>query len=170
PFVGLTEMEKSSISPKSNKLFTLSSIKQSTRALLSKGPKDGFNEDEKKLAAEFWAEVTRHIKDWQMVIDKEVSPAQLRQEYIHAHGVGLHAIGVLGKHLLCQEPNNWKQKLQQLANVNWLKTNPEWIKRSMNHGKLSKSTTNIQLTANALKIELGLPLTPEEKALEKQLS
>ncbi|NMV12180.1 DNA sulfur modification protein DndB, partial [Vibrio parahaemolyticus] len=62
------------------------------------------------------------------------------------------------------------QKLQQLANVNWLKTNPEWIKRSMNHGKLSKSTTNIQLTANALKIELGLPLTPEEKALEKQLS
>ncbi|MCV5277117.1 DNA sulfur modification protein DndB, partial [Escherichia coli] len=76
PFVGLTEMEKSSISPKSNKLFTLSSIKQSTRALLSKGPKDGFNEDEKKLAAEFWAEVTRHIKDWQMVIDKEVSPAQ----------------------------------------------------------------------------------------------
>ncbi|MER2497055.1 DNA sulfur modification protein DndB [Vibrio neptunius] len=170
PFVGLTEMEKSSISPKSNKLFTLSSIKQSTRALLSKGPKDGFSDEEKKLAAEFWEEVTRHIKDWQMVIDKEVSPAQLRQEYIHAHGVGLHAIGLLGKHLLCQEPKQWKEKLQQLAKVNWLKTNPEWIKRSMNHGKLSKSTTNIQLTANALKIELGLPLTPEEKAQEKQLS
>ncbi|WJK28004.1 hypothetical protein QSJ11_04430 [Vibrio parahaemolyticus] len=57
-----------------------------------------------------------------------------------------------------------------MGKVNWLKTNPDWIKRSMNHGKLSKSTQNIQLTANALKIELGLPLTPEEKALEKQLS
>lgn len=170
PFVGLTEMEKSNISPKSNKLFTLSSIKQSTRALLSKGPKDGFTEEEKKLAAEFWEEVTRYIKDWQLVIDKEISPAQLRQEYLHAHGVGLHAIGVLGKHLLCQEPKDWKKKLQKLADVDWLKTNPEWIKRSMNHGKLSKSTMNIQLTANALKIELGLPLTPEEKALEKQLS
>ena len=42
PFIGLTEMEKSNISPKSNKLFTLSSIKQSTRALLSKGPKSGW--------------------------------------------------------------------------------------------------------------------------------
>ncbi|MFS1873322.1 DNA sulfur modification protein DndB [Enterovibrio norvegicus] len=170
PFSGLTEMEKSNISPKSNKLFTLSSIKQSTRALLSKGPKDGYSEEDKELAIEFWQEVTKHIRDWQMVINKEVSPAQLRQEYIHSHGVGLHAIGILGKHLLCQEPNNWKQKLTLLSNVNWLKTNPEWIKRSMNHGKLSKSTTNIQLTANALKIELGLPLTPEEKAQEKQFS
>ncbi|MEZ9419646.1 DNA sulfur modification protein DndB [Vibrio breoganii] len=170
PFIGLTEMEKSNISPKSNKLFTLSSIKQSTRALLSKGAKDGFTEEEKELAAEFWNEVTKNIKDWQMVIDKEVSPAQLRQEYIHANGVGLHAIGVLGKHLLCQEPNEWKQKLEQLSKVNWMKTNPVWIERSMNHGKLSKSTISIQLTANALKLELGLPLTPEEKALEKQLS
>ncbi|GAD03608.1 DNA sulfur modification protein DndB [Agarivorans albus] len=170
PFVGFTEMEKSNISPKSNKLFTLSSIKQSTKALLSKGPKDGFSEEEQQIASEFWQEVTKNIKDWQLVIRKEVSPAQLRQEYIHAHGVGLHAIGVLGKHLLCQEPKQWKKKLQLLGKVNWLKTNPEWIKRSMNHGKLSKSNINIQLTANALKIELGLPLTPEEKALEKQLS
>ncbi|GAM62832.1 DNA sulfur modification protein dndB [Vibrio ishigakensis] len=98
--------------------------------------------------------MTKYIKDWQLVMNKDVSPAQLRQEYIHAHGVGLHAIGVLGKHLLCQEPTQWKNKLKKLSQVNWLKTNPEWIKRSMNHGKLSKSTTNIQLTANALKIEL----------------
>ncbi|AJR09776.1 DNA sulfur modification protein DndB [Photobacterium gaetbulicola Gung47] len=170
PFVGLTEMEKSNISPKSNKLFTLSSIKQSTRALLGKGPKDGFSQDEKQLAQEFWAEVTKHLPDWQMVIDKQVSPAQLRQEFIHAHGVGLHAIGVLGKAILCQNPSNWKQKLEPLANINWLKTNPVWVERSMNHGKLSKSTQSILLTANALKIELGLDLTPEEKALEKQLS
>ncbi|WED25444.1 DNA sulfur modification protein DndB [Vibrio sp. DW001] len=170
PFIGHTEMEKSSISPKSAKLFTLSSIKQATRALLSKGPKDGFSEDERNLAAEYWQEVTKHIKDWQMVIDKEVYPAQLRQEYIHAHGVGLHALGLLGKHLLCEEPSEWKNKLALLSNIDWRKTNPEWIKRSMNHGKLSKSTINIQLTTNVLKIELGLPLTPDEIALEKQLS
>lgn len=169
PFIGLTEMEKSNISPKSNKLFTLSSIKQATRALLSKGPKDGFSSEEKQLASQFWQEVTNYIRDWQLVIEKEVSPAQLRQEYIHAHGVGLHAIGLLGKHLLCQEPNAWKEKLKKLEKINWSKTNQEWIRRSMNHGKLSKSTINIQLTANALKLELGLPLTPEEKALEKQL-
>lgn len=170
PFIGFVEMEKSNISPKSNKLFTLSSIKQSTRALLGKGPKDGFSDQEKQLAIEFWQEVTKHIKDWQMVINKEVSPAQLRQEYIHAHGVGHHAIGLLGKHLICQKPESWKQELSKLANIDWRKTNPTWMMRSMNLGKLSKSTINIQLTANALKMELGLPLTPEEKALEKELS
>ncbi|QMV13597.1 DNA sulfur modification protein DndB [Vibrio spartinae] len=170
PFSGLTEMEKSNISPKSNKLFTLSSIRQATRTLLNKGPKDSYSDEEKSLAAAFWQEVLKNIPDWQMVIDKQVSPALLRQEYIHAHGVGLHAIGLLGKHLLCQHPQNWPVKLQKLTTINWLKTNPEWVKRSMNLGKLSKSTTNIQLTANALKIELGLELAPEEKELEKQLS
>ncbi|AMG31165.1 DNA sulfur modification protein DndB [Grimontia hollisae] len=169
PFVGLTEMEKSNLSPKSNKLFTLSSIKQATRTLLSKGTRESYSEEEQTLAIEFWQEVTNNIRDWQMVIAKEVSPAQLRQEYIHSHGVGLHAIGLLGKHLLCQEPTTWKDKLKELSKINWRKTNPEWMKRSMNHGKLSKSTTAIQLTANALKIELGLPLTPEEKTLEKSL-
>lgn len=170
PFIGLTEMEKSNISPKSNKLFTLSSIKQSTRALLSKGAKDGFNDEEKALASEYWQEVTKHIKDWQLVLKKEVSPAQLRQEFIHAHGLGLHALGLLGKHLLCQEPDNWKEKLSLLSEVDWRKTNNDWLQRSMNHGKLSKSTTNIQLTTNALKMKLGLTLTPEEQTLEKQLS
>ncbi|XAG08865.1 DGQHR domain-containing protein [Vibrio metschnikovii] len=168
--MGFTEMEKSNISPKSNKLFTLSSIKQATRALLGKGAKDVFNEQEKQLAEVFWQTVAENMPDWQMVLTKQVSPAQLRQEYIHAHGVGLHAIGVMGKYLLCEEPDSWQEKLKLLRNINWLKTNPEWIQRSMNLGKVSKSTHNILLTANFLKTSLGLPLTPEEKALEKQLS
>jgi DNA sulfur modification protein DndB len=39
----------------------------------------------------------------------------------------------------------------------------------MSHGKLSKSTTALQLTCNALKSSLNLPLTPEEKVLEAQV-
>lgn len=170
PFKGLTEMEKSNISPKSNKLFTLSSIKQATRALLGKGPKDGFNAEEQQLAETFWAEVNLHMKDWQLVQKKEVSPAQLRQEYLHAHGVGLHAIGQMGHALLCEHPLEWQTKLAALKSVNWQKTNPEWIKRAMLHGKLSKTNTCIQLTCNALKLHLSLPLTPEEKTLEKQVN
>ncbi|MBJ6922943.1 DNA sulfur modification protein DndB, partial [Vibrio cholerae] len=122
PFIGLTEMEKSNISPKSNKLFTLSSIKQATRALLGKGAKDGFTKEEKALAESFWKIVAENMPDWQMVISKQVSPAQLRQEYIHAHGVGLHAIGVMGNSLLCEEPEKWAEKLKKLRNINWLKT------------------------------------------------
>ncbi|WMC09817.1 DNA sulfur modification protein DndB [Oceanimonas pelagia] len=169
PFVGLTELEKSSISTLSNKLFTLSSIKQATRALLGKGAKEGFSDEEATLACDYWQTVYRNMPDWQMANKKEVSPAQLRQEYIHAHGVGLHALGMLGRSLVSEHPDTWQQDLQKLKSIDWRKSNPEWLRRTMLHGKLSKSTTAIQLTCNALKQALTLPLTPEEKVLEDQV-
>ncbi|WP_392562723.1 DNA sulfur modification protein DndB [Orbus sturtevantii] len=169
PFIGLTEMERSSISTLSNKLFTLSSIKQATRALLSKGPKDSYSEDEKKLATEYWYHVYLNMPDWEMAIEKKVSASHLRQEFIHSHGVGLHALGALGQCLLQNNALDWKKELLKLKKVDWRKTNPEWIQRTMLHGKLSKSLSSIQLTTNFLKIAFELPLTKEEKALEQQV-
>lgn len=169
PFVGFTEMEKSNVSPKSNKLFTLSSIKQATKALLGKKSKDGFTENEQQIASSYWSTVAKNIPDWQLMLNKEVSPASLRQEFIHAHGVGLQALGLLGKQLLSEYPEDWKEKLTPLRDIDWRKANPEWTKRTMSHGRVSKSTTSIQLTTNGLKIKLGLALTPDEKKLEKEL-
>ena len=169
PFKGFTELEKSNISLMSNKLFTLSGIKQATRALLGKGPRDGFTNEDKDLAIEFWSEVYANMPEWKQVIDKEVSPTQLRQEFIHAHGVGIHAIGLLGKDLVCESPKNWKEKLSKLREVDWRKSNPEWNQRCMHGGKLSKATQSIQLTNNLLKQAVGLKLTPFERQLENQI-
>ncbi|WP_299005082.1 DNA sulfur modification protein DndB [uncultured Shewanella sp.] len=168
PFEGYTEMEKSSISSKSGKLFTLSSLKQANRALLGKGMKDGFTEEEKQLATQYWQAVYQATPEWQMVINKELAPSQFRQEYVHAHGVGLHALGALGCSLLTAQPNEWQETIKQLKKIDWRKTNPTWAHRSMQHGKLSKAATNIMLTTNALKHTLSLSLTPEERALENQ--
>ena len=168
PFVGLTEMERSSISKLSNKLFTLSSIKQATRALLAKGPKDSYTESEKKLAEKYWYHVYLNMPDWQMALNKEVSTSKLRQEFIHSHGVGLQALGILGQYLLQNDSVDWKKELTKLKLVNWYKTNPEWVRRTMSHGKISKSVSSIQLTTNFLKIIFDLPLTEEEQLLEQQ--
>lgn len=169
PFVGLTEMEKSSISKLSNKLFTLSSIKQATRALLGKGSKDGFTDEEKQIAKDYWHAVYNNMSDWIMAMKKEVSAAKLRQDYIHSHGVGLQALGHLGKCLLTEHPDNWKELLSGLKNIDWRKTNGIWLRRTMQHGKISKSHTAIQLTSNGLKLALNLPLNPEEKLQEEQV-
>lgn len=169
PFVSLTEMEKSSISTYSSKLFTLSIIKQATRALLGKGPKEGCSDEEAAIAREYWLAVYAQMPDWQMASRKEVSPAQLRQDYVHAHGVCLHALGLLGRSLISEHPESWQQDLARLRSIDWRKTNPEWLRRTMLHGKMSKSTTAIQLTCNALKTALNLSLTPEEKVLEEQV-
>lgn len=169
PFIGLTEMERSNVAVRSNKLFTLSSIKQATRALLSKGNRDNYSDAESVLAKTYWEAVYQSMPDWQMAMKKEVSPTQLRLEYIHAHGVGLHALGLLGKHLILACPDTWQNKLQDLRGIDWSKTNPEWLRRTMSHGKLSKSTISIQLTCNALKMALKLPLTSDEAVLEQQV-
>ncbi|GKW22294.1 hypothetical protein PEC302107_40230 [Pectobacterium araliae] len=169
PFIGLTEMEKSSISSLSNKLFTLSSIKQATRALLGKGQKDSYTDREKNQAELFWRAVFMVMPEWQMVRRREISPASMRQEYIHSHGVCLQAIGLLGKGLLQHSPNGWEQYLLEFKNIDWRKANPDWLQRTMQHGKISKSATSIHLTCNALKLKLGIPLNSEEKKLEEQV-
>lgn len=169
PFIGLTELEKSSISMLSNKLFTLSSIKQATRALLGKDPKVGSIEDNTAIATQYWQAIYKVMPDWQLAARKEVSPAQLRQDYVHAHGIGLQALGLLGRSLIIEEPEQWQQKILKLKSFDWRKSNPEMVKRAMQHGKLSKTGTAIQLTCNALKLALSIPLTPEEQELEAQM-
>ncbi|AVJ16083.1 DNA sulfur modification protein DndB [Serratia sp. MYb239] len=169
PFVGLTELEKSSISTLSNKLFTLSSIKQSTRALLGKDPKEEDFEESTNIATTYWQAIFQVMPDWQLAARKEVSPAQLRQDYVHAHGIGLQALGLLGRSLLTTYPEQWQQKIIELKTFDWRKSNPDLIKRAMQHGKLSKTSIAIQLTYNALKNALSLPLTLEEQELEAQM-
>ena len=130
--------------------------------------KDGFTEQEKQLAKEFCQAVYESTPEWQMVINKQLAPSQFRQEYVHAHGVGLHALGSLGCALITAQPDEWRNTIKKLINVDWKKSNPIWANRSMLHGKLSKAATNITLTTNALKHALSLSLTPEERALENQ--
>ena len=169
PFKGLTEMEKSSISNRSNKLFTLSGIKHASRALLRKGLKDPINDDEKNLSSEYWSAVTDHMPDWQQAIDKNIACAELRQDYIHAHGVALHALGHVGAALLSSRPKTWQKSLPKLKKIDWLRSNTKlWEGRAMVHGKISKARSNILLTANVIKRALGLELTPEEEKLEKE--
>jgi len=166
PFVGYTEMERSSIAPKSPKLFTLSSIKQASKALLGKGTKDRVDEDDYQLVKEFWEEINQVITEWQLVQDKDMSPSQARQEFIHANGIGLHALGAAGQSLIATFPDTWKTKLAPLKKIDWRKANPIWDNRALHNGKLSKSTTNVRLTANVIKKALKLKLTEDEKRLE----
>lgn len=167
-FNGLTEMEKSTISNRSTKLFTLSGIKHATRALLRKSNNDKITDVDKATAKEFWDEVAKHIPDWKRAKERAVATADLRQNYIHAHGVALHALGVVGACLLSKYSDNWKDILKKLSQLDWSRSNVKlWEGRAMVHGRISKATTNVLSTANLIKITLGLPLEQEEMELER---
>lgn len=169
PFVGFTEMEKSSIPVKSNKIFALSAIKHATRALLHKGPKDEISEEEKVMALEFWNEINENMPEWKLVQEKKLSVSEFRQEYLTAHGIALQALANVGSQLIGLAEKERKKILSKLRDIDWRRSNSEWIKRAMMHGKLSKASSNIFLTALEIKRQLGLQITEDEITKETEL-
>lgn len=165
-FTRLTELEKSSISNRSTKLFTLSAIKNASRSLLSKGKHEIIEENEKQLAADYWTEVAANMPDWQLAMEKRVSTAELREQYIHAHAVMLQAMGDIGAGLIARPAAQWKKVLKGLREIDWARSNPDWNGRAMHHGRISKARTSVILTVNYIKAQLGIPLTPTEQEHE----
>jgi len=169
-FKGLTEYEKTTISNRSIKLFTLSSIYQGTRALLNKPKHAHVSADEENLAIAFWTEVGKYVPEWQMAQARKVSAAELRRDFIHAHGIALHALGTMGSVLIASEPRKWKDRLRALSKVDWSRSNTTlWEGRAMIGGRVSKAHNNVLLTVVVLKRALGLDLNPEEERTQANL-
>ena len=167
-FTDLTETERSTISNRSIKLFTLSGIYQASRILLSGHAELSFDQ-KVALATEFWTEVARYVADWQLAKDRKISAADLRRDYIHAHTLALSALARMGSALIAKHPKDWKQKLAKLDSLDWSRSNAGlWEGRAMNAGRLSKKLVNVGLTGNAIKKHLGLKLTADEQELEAQ--
>lgn len=165
-FMDLTENQRSTISNRSIKLFTLSGIYHATQILLA-AQKDKPLEAKLELAAAFWNEVARHIGDWGLARERKVSAAELRRDYIHAHTLALHALARAGQTLLAKRGQDWKERLKALESIDWSRSNARlWEGRAMSAGRVSKKTVNVTLTGNAIKKHLGLKLTAEEQQLE----
>jgi len=167
-FSRLTELEKSSISNRSTKLFTLSAIKNANKALLSVGKNQIIEQSQKELAVDYWNEVAANMPDWQEALNKTVTTSHLREQYVHAHGVMLQAMGNIGADMLCLPVTKWKKTLKKLSKIDWARANPDWADRAMNHGTISKARNNVFLTGNYIKQNIGVPLNPTEKEVEKQ--
>jgi len=167
-FKGLIENEKTTISNRTNKLFTLSNLHQANMALLRKRTTTkSASKNDYQIAEKFWNVVTKYIPEWQMVIERQISCAELRKEYVHAHGVGIHAIGIAGGALIKDHPTSWEEKIVALKNIDWLRSNTiVWEGRAMVGGHMTKARPNLVLTASYLKSVLGVKLTGNEKKAE----
>lgn len=167
-FKDLTEFEKTSISNRSRKMFTLSIIYQGTAALLGKKTKiKKITKEEEKLARDYWNAVAENISDWQLLIRGDVASSSLRNDFIHAHGIALHALGLVGHALIEEYPNSWGEQLKILHEIDWSRSNEKvWEGRAMINGIISKNQMNLTLTVNYLKQKMKIPLTPEEEKIE----
>jgi len=171
-FKKLTDLEHSSLSKRSSKLFTLSSLKLASRSLLKKGPKDQISDSDMQLASQYWSTVCENMPDWISALNKNVSTADLREQQIHAHGIALHALGSAGADLMEQQPDNWKNSISSLQNIDWTRSNTKlWQGRCTDiRGKLSKTNLSITLTANVIRKHYGLKLSETDQETENQFN
>lgn len=168
-FQGLVEMERSTLSARSRRLFTLSAIYTATSSLLSNFELEE-PEERAKLSAAFWKGVAAHMPEWRLVQEGRMTSGEVREGFIHSHGVVLHALGVVGNAILLalREPGqvNWEQRLSPLGQVDWRRSSPSWEGRATLGGRVSKSFQNVILTSNFLKSKLGLTLHADEQRVE----
>jgi DNA sulfur modification protein DndB len=162
-----TDYENTSISNRSIKLFTLSSLHQATAELIEKTKTGTITSEDKGLAIEFWNAVIAQMPDWQRVGTREISAFELRRDYIHAHGVAVHAIAVAGLQLIKKYPKDWQKRLSKLRTIDWSRANRKlWDNRALVAGKVSKSKNNVTLVTNVVVQAFGLPLLPDAKYVE----
>jgi DNA sulfur modification protein DndB len=165
-FRDLVDMERSSLAPRSRKLFTLSAFYNACADLIN-GLANGNIAQDADIARPFWEAVAEHFPQWGQVREGKLPASELREGYIHSHGIALQAIGKAGNALLLNYPNEWPKRLQALEKIDWSRSNATlWEGRAMIGGKVSKVTTNIVLTTNVIKNALSLPLSEEEQRVE----
>lgn len=165
----LVELERSTLSPRSRKLLTLSALYHATVALLDGHPAADV-EEASAAAEEFWLEVVRHLPEWQAVFERRMTAGEVRRDFIHSHGVALQALGRVGNALF-RSGEPWKKRLRRIRTIDWQRSNAStWEGRAMIGGRVSKAGHNVTLTVNALKAHLELDLTPEEQRVEDAFS
>ncbi|MDE0309708.1 MAG: DNA sulfur modification protein DndB [Acidiferrobacterales bacterium] len=168
-FRDVVEMEKTALASRSRRLFTFSAIYGATKLLLIEFKEETLDERTNR-AIRFWSAVERAFPEWKRVREGRLTSGEVRQDYIHSHGVVLSAIGRAGSALMTAHDKDWPSKIAPLKKLDWSRSNFKlWEGRAMRNGKLSKANDNIVLTSNVIKKVWGLQFTPEERRLENKV-
>lgn len=164
----LVELERSNLSARSRKLFTLSALHAATRTLLD--GIDGLTVDEAaKLGRMYWDLIAENVPEWKHVHERKVTAGDVRRDFIHSHGIALHALGRVGNTILreSRDSRKWKRTLGALSAIDWSRSNSTlWEGRAIIGGRVSKSSTNVILTTNVIRCALDMPLSAEETRVE----
>ena len=161
-FRDFVDLERTSISNRALKLFTLSSLYQATQELLGHAGASPSTESQRTYAITYWNAVIAEMPDWQAVATRRVAPADVRRDYLHSHGVALQALGMVGRQLLAFYPQNWKTRLSRLAKVDWSRHNTAvWEGTVLVGGRVQRSRRAVCALAGVLFSALEVPPTAD---------
>lgn len=158
------ELEKKSLSNRTTKLYTLSSLQQAHEWMVSPTG-DRFGDSTLDYVVRFWNALYDIMEDWQRLDGGSLNAHDLRQNTVHSHGVLLQSFGVLGGSLIDAFPETWPEKLRSLSSLDWSRRNATlWEGKVMNDARMNGQRRSVLLGAAILFERVGLPLEPRMKA------
>ena len=114
------------------------------------------------MAAEFWDTVSKNIPEWNLLVEKKVSPYELRLNFVHAHTNILNALGLVGNILITKFPKEWKQKLKGLQKIDWARDSKIWGGKVVVEGRMIKQKAGINKAAEIILKECGINQSLQE--------
>jgi DNA sulfur modification protein DndB len=165
-----TDKERVSLSKNSPKILALNHIHNTNLKLLGKNKGDSITLEDEVFLKQFWIVLCDSIAEWNLVLKKELTPRELRENYIVGHGVFLEAVGLVGKYVRDYHEDIWISYISSLSIIDWNRSNTnDWLGRAFSHnGRIQKTAYTIQLTSIRIKQLINLPLTEQEQTLENK--
>lgn len=165
-----TDLENSNLAKLSNKLFTISNFYKANKRIVSglSYEDPAVKEQLDNFIINYWTYLSKSIKEWQLVFNKEITPYMLRNDYIISYGTVLEAFGSIGNYLFSTKQLDLNVVFKDLNTIDWKRNNlTKWQGRVIGHnGRILRNTKCIHLTCIKIKTLLGLDLTKQEQAIE----
>lgn len=168
PFLNTyTDKEKDILGKFSSSLFTLNTFYTANGMIVGKD----YSDQAATFLYRFWTEVAEHMPQWKELERKELTKVDLRENYIATQGIVIQALGRIGADMYHKTDIDMNRCLYGLENIDWHRNADVWIMRAVNQsGRIITNKKAALLIANVIKRELGLPLTSDETAAEKNLN
>ena len=165
-FKRFTDKERDILGKNSSNLFTLNMVYKANQKIMHG---DKCTQEDVKFLIAFWKAVSDNIIEWQEVLNKSLTKKALRENYIVALAITISAFGKLGRYFYDNPDADLNGYLKNLRKIDWLRSNPEWIGRTIReNGKVLNSEEAISLTCSLIKRQIGIPLSKEEQQKEIQ--
>ena len=168
-FKDRVELEKTTISNRSTKAFTLNGISDASMKLLGLSKTKKLTSKDKKTIKTFWETVSKNLPEWQLLLSGNITPYELRKNYVNTHTNLLNSLGIVGRIIIQKHSDEWELKLRNLKKIDWSRESPEWEGRIIKHKQMQKQTIAIELAANLILTKCGVSLSAERREIEVKL-
>ena len=151
------------------RIFTISALTKSNRVLLD-GIISQDIETDAAICSRYWTVLEENLPEIEKLVPETITAREIKENYFYPYSIALQTLAAVANQLIKESPDTWEEQLAGIQKINWRRDNNEWEGRAMSGGRLTTGGNHPAFTKNFIKKKLGLPLSEDEKKLERQLA